>query len=120
MYAAAPAVPARHNVDPASPLNRSLPPDSPAPAKTHSAVAPLCEGSCSRADSNLSVSMQLQAQASGVQAPPSDSLAESFHELPWRNNSGVKNVARSRAVANYAETLEDVNFMSTFNLFIIP
>jgi hypothetical protein len=117
--AAVAAVPKR-NMDPASPLNRALPPDSSVPAPINSVVAPLCAGACSRSDANLAVAVQVQMQASGSQAAPSDSLSESFHELPWRSNSGVKNVARSRAVANYAETLEDVNFMSTFNLFIIP
>jgi hypothetical protein len=73
---------------------------------------------CSRSDANLAVAMQVQLQASGSQAAPSDSLSQSFHELPWRSNSSVKNVAKSHAVANYSEKLEDVSFLSTVNLFI--
>jgi hypothetical protein len=84
-------------------------------------VPPLCDGGCSRSDANVALAVQVQAQASGSQmGVPGDSMSESFHELPWRSNSGISNATRSRAVTGYTENLESVNFMNMVNMFMIP
>ncbi len=112
------------NTNPVSLMNRGLPPDSSAlngVRKENPLVPPVCDGRpCSKGDSNAAMAVQIQAQASGAQPAPSDSLSESFHEIPWKGNSGIHKVARSRASVTYTETLEEVNFMGTLTLFIIP
>ena len=105
-------------------MKRGLPPDSSAVVgvqKENPLVPPVCDGRpCSKFDSNAAMAVQVQAQASGTQSAPSDSLSESFHEIPWKGNSGIHKVARSRASVTYTETLEEVNFMGTLTLFVIP
>jgi hypothetical protein len=84
-------------------------------------VPALCDGKCSPSDANVALAVQVQAQAAGSQmGVPGDSMSESFHELPWRSNSGISNATRSRAVSDYAENLETVNFMNMVNIFMVP
>ena len=84
------------------------------------AVAPVCDGRCSPAAANIAVAMQAQAQAAGSLAAPGDSFAESFHEIPWRSNSGTNRAAKPRNITSYTEVLEEVNFINVLNLFIVP
>jgi hypothetical protein len=77
-----------------------------------------CDGlaiPCSPGDANAAV------ERGGIQvAVPGDPMAESFHEMPWLDNSGVGDTARSRASRDYSQSLESVNLMSIFTLFILP
>jgi hypothetical protein len=111
---------ARLNVVEASSSRGNLPIGS-VGSNTLLVVLPLCDGGCSQSDANAAAAVQVQAQASGSQlGAPADIMSESFHELPWRSNSGVSNAARSRAVTDYSDNLESVNFMNMVNLFMVP
>ena len=81
----------------------------------------VCESGCSKEQSNSVLAVQIQMQTSGNPlAAPADTRRDSFHHMPWKNNSGLMNSGRSRTVADFTENLEDVNLMGTLNLFIIP
>jgi hypothetical protein len=84
------------------------------------AVAPVCDGKCSPEAANIAVAMQMQSQAAGSLSAPGDSFAESFHEIPWRGNSGANKAAKPRNITSYTEVLEEVNFINVLNLFIVP
>jgi hypothetical protein len=81
----------------------------------------VCETGCTKEQSNSVLAVQIQMQTSGNPlAAPADTRRDSFHHMPWKNNSGLMNSGRSRTVADFTENLEDVNLMGTLNLFIIP
>ena len=84
-------------------------------------TAPVCEKGCTNEQSNAVLAVQIQMQTSGNPlVAPADSRQDSFHRMPWKNNSGLHHSGRSRAVADFTENLEDVNLMGSLNLFIIP
>jgi hypothetical protein len=103
----------------ASPGRGNLPLGS-AGSNTLLIVPPLCDGACSPAEADAAVAVLAQAQAAGSVGAPADIMTESFHQLPWRSNSAAGNAARSRAVSEYSENLETVNFINMINLFMIP
>ena len=49
-----------------------------------------------------------------------DALAESFHELPWLDNSGIDNAGRSRSDNQYARELRGSSVMSNPIFFLFP
>jgi hypothetical protein len=49
-----------------------------------------------------------------------DQLAQSFHESPWLDNSGINNAGRSRSDSQYARQLSGISIMSNPIFFFIP
>ncbi|MDP1771760.1 MAG: GLUG motif-containing protein, partial [Methylobacter sp.] len=49
-----------------------------------------------------------------------DQLAESFHESPWLDNSGINNAGRSRSDSQYARQMSGISIMSNPIFFFIP
>ena len=86
-----------------------------------SVATPACEKGCTNQQFNNALSVQIQMQTSGNPlVAPADTRLESFHQMPWKNNSGLNQNVRSRAVADFNESLEDLNLIGNLNILIIP